>query len=237
MAASPNITSPRAVAPDQKSPDAGSDSPASSPVVGEQRMVLYNVSWQLFETLLDELGETSNVRLAYDQGTLELMSPLMPHEHTKRLLERFVGVISEELDIDIRSAGSLTCKREDLLKGLEPDSGFYIQNELQVRHKEHIDLDIDPPPDLMIEVDFSNSSLNKDSIYLGLGVPELWRYTRGSLTIRWLVEGRYEQRDTSAAFPNLPLTIIPKFIEQSLAVGEAKTVKAFRKWVQEQIEN
>ena len=208
---------------------------ATPPILGEHRVLLRNVSWQLFETLLTELGETRNVRLAYNQGILELMSPLMPHEHTKRLLERFVVVLCEELDLDIKSAGSLTCKREALAKGLEPDSAFYIQNEPQIRQKKDIDLEIDPPPDLMIEVDFSSSSLDKEPIYLGLEVPEIWRYADGKLIIQWLVQGRYVQHKTSAAFPNLPLTIIPQFIEQSLKLGEAKTVKAFRQWVQENL--
>lgn len=207
----------------------------SSDVIGEQRVLLYPVSWDCFEMLLAELDETRGTRLAYDSGTLEIMSPHMPHEHTKRLLERFVVVLCEELNLNIKSAGALTSKKPSLKKGMEPDSAFYIQNEPLIRHKETIDFELDPPPDLMIEVDFSNSSLPKEPIYLALKIPEVWRYARGVLTIQWLVDGAYVEKQESAAFPNLPLTQIPTFIEQSLTVGEAQTVRNFRQWVRGQV--
>jgi Uma2 family endonuclease len=206
---------------------------AVTPVPGEQRVILQNISWQCFEYLLHELGENRAARLAYDQGVLEIMSPFMPHEHTKRLIERFVETLCDDLDLPIRSAGSLTCKRKDLGRGIEPDSGFYIQTEPLIRHLEHIDLAQDPPPDLMLEVDFSSSSLNKEPIYLALGVPEFWRYARGELTIKQLRQGRYVQLDHSPTFAKLPLTEIPRFLSQSTQLGERGVVKAFRAWVQE----
>ncbi|WP_219903915.1 Uma2 family endonuclease [Stenomitos frigidus] len=138
---------------------------AVTPVVGEQRVILQDINWQCFEYLLHELGENRAARLAYDQGVLEIMSPLMPHEHIKRLLEKFIDALAEALDLPIRSAGSLTCKRKDLGRGIEPDSAFYIQTEPLVRHLEQIDLAQAPPPDLMLEVDFSSSPLNKEPIY------------------------------------------------------------------------
>lgn len=98
-------------------------------ILGEQRVILHNISWNFFENLLDELGENRAARLAYDQGMLEIMSPLMPHEHNKRLIEKLIDLLAEELNINIKSVGSMTCKREDLQRGIEPDSGFYIQNE------------------------------------------------------------------------------------------------------------
>ena len=112
----------------------------SARLLAEQRIILQNIRWQFFKAMLNELGESSNARLAYDQGTLEIMSPLFAHEHTKRMLERFVETLCEELDLPIRSAGSLTYKRQDLLKGIEPDSCFYIQTEPRIRHLEQIDL-------------------------------------------------------------------------------------------------
>ncbi|HEY9749507.1 MAG TPA: Uma2 family endonuclease [Allocoleopsis sp.] len=206
----------------------------AAPTLGEQRIILHNISWHLFELMLNELGETSNARLAYDQGTLEIMSPLFPHEHTKRLIEKLIDVLVEELNLPIRSAGALTCKREDLLKGIEPDSCFYIQNESKVRALETIDLDRDPPSDLVLEVDFSSSSLNKEPIYVALGVPEIWRYTNGELTIKQLQQGQYTQLESSPTFANLPLTVIPQFLNQSPAIGETGVTQTFRSWVKEQ---
>ncbi|MBC7971115.1 MAG: Uma2 family endonuclease [Verrucomicrobia bacterium] len=209
---------------------------AATPVLGEQRVILQNISWQCFEYLLQELGENRAARLAYDRGVLEIMSPFMPHEHVKRLIERFVDTLCDDLDLPIRSAGSLTCKRKDLERGIEPDSGFYIQTEPLIRHLEHIDLAQDPPPDLMLEVDFSSSSLNKEPIYLALGVPEVWRYAKGELTIKQLRQRRYVQLDHSPTFANLPLTEIPQFLSQSTQIGERAVVRACRAWVQDRLQ-
>ena len=204
-----------------------------APTIGEQRVILQNVSWRLFENLLDELGENRAARLAYDQGVLEILSPLMPHEHNKRLIERLIEILCEELDLNIKSVGSMTCKREDLQRGIEPDSGFYIQNEPLVRQREELNFPQDPPPDLMVEVDFSSSSLNKEPIYLALGIPEIWRYAGGKLTIKHLQHGQYIQLDYSPTFANLPLIIIPQFLRQSPEIGEVGVIKAFRTWVKQ----
>ncbi|MEO1521614.1 MAG: Uma2 family endonuclease [Cyanobacteria bacterium J06633_2] len=207
----------------------------SPEAIGEQRVLLHNVSWHCFEMLLAELDETRGTRLAYDSGMLEIMSPLMPHEHTKRLLERFVEVLCEEMQLEIKSAGALTSKKVSMQKGMEPDSAFYIQNEPLVRHKLTIDFELDPPPDLMIEVDFSSSSLPKEPIYIALQIPEVWRYAEGLLTIKWLVDGAYVEKEESLAFPNVLLTQIPTFLKQSLVIGEAQTVRNFRQWVDKQL--
>lgn len=204
-------------------------------ILGEQRVILHNISWKFFENLLDELGENRAARLAYDQGMLEIMSPLMPYEHNKRLIEKLIDILVEELNLNIKSVGSMTCKREDLQRGIEPDSGFYIQNEPLVRHKENLDLTQDPPPDLMLEVDFSSSSLNKETIFRALGVAEVWRYAGGKLTIKQLQQGQYVQLNRSPTFADLPLTEISRFIKQSSQIGEMEVLRKFRNWVREQL--
>ena len=203
-------------------------------VLGEQRVLLENISWHLFESLLEALGEDRSSRLAYDQGALEIMTPLLPHEHSKRLIEKLIDILVEELNLNIKSIGSMTCKRKDVSRGIEPDSGFYIQNEPLVRDRQEIDLDRDPPPDLMLEVDFSNSSLNKLPIYSALGVTEIWRYAEGNLQIYQLQQGKYIPVNDSPAFA-IPLTEIPRFLEQSNQIGEAQMLRAFRVWVREQL--
>ena len=200
--------------------------------LGEQRVILQNISWQLFEALLAELGENRSSRLAYDRGTLEIMTPLLLHEQSKRLIENMIMILVEELNLTVKSLGSMTCRREDLERGIEPDSGFYIQNEPLVRTQEQIDLNQNPPPDLILEVDFSSSSLNKTPIYLALGVPEVWRYAEGELQIK-LLRGQYIPSTTSPTFANLPLTDIPQFLAQSNQVGEAQMLRRFRNWVRE----
>ena len=111
------------------------------------------------------------------QGILELRMPLQEHEKPKVLLGNFVEAIADEVEIEILQLGSFSLKREDLQHFIEPYTCFYIQNELRVRER-RIDLDIDPPPDLAIESDYTHSSTNKLAIYASLSISELWRYTR-----------------------------------------------------------
>jgi len=196
--------------------------------------ILPNISWQTFETILTEMGNHRTTRLAYDMGILEIMTPLMPHEHNNRLLEHLVFALAQELNLNLKSTGSLTCKRQDLAKGVEPDSSFYIQNEPIMRNKQNLDLTQDPPPDLVIEVDYTSASIDKLPIYLALGVPEVWRYDYPVMQIYQMCEGIYIPCDVSPTFANLPLTIeIPHFLAQSWEIGEIPMIEAFREWVRQ----
>ncbi|WP_414563314.1 MULTISPECIES: Uma2 family endonuclease [unclassified Anabaena] len=203
-----------------------------------QRAILPNISWQTFETILTEMGNNRATRLAYDHGTLEIMTPLMPHEHNKRLIEKLIDNLAEELNLNLKSTGSVTCKRQDLLRGVEPDSSFYIQNEPVMRHKQNLDLSQDPPPDLVVEVDYTSASIDRLSIYLALGIPEVWRYDEPVMQIYQLQESVYIPCDVSPTFKNLPLTTeIPRFLQESLIIGEIPMIRSFRDWVKQQREN
>jgi len=57
----------------------------------EQRTLLTNISWQTFKAMLVDMGSERSTRLAYDEGLVEIMTPLMPHENSNRLIEVFVG--------------------------------------------------------------------------------------------------------------------------------------------------
>jgi Uma2 family endonuclease len=201
----------------------------------EQRVVLRNISWQTFETMLAEMGNDRASRIVYDRGTLEIMTPLLPHEYWNRLIERLIFVLGEELNLEIFPAGSTTLKREDLRRGAEPDSSYYIQNEARVRNKIAIDLNNDPPPDLVVEVDLTSSSLDRLQIYASLGVPELWPYDEGVLHIYQLQQGEYVQCNNSPTFAQLPLIEIPRFLEESQRIGVMGMTRIFRNWVSEQI--
>ena len=206
--------------------------PVEQQTTPENRVVLKGVSWSTFKALLADVGDDRTWRIAYDRGVLEIRMPLEEHEEPKRLIESFVEAIVDELEIELRSLGSLTLEREDLTRAVEPDSCFYIQNESLVRGR-NINLPNDPPPDLAIESDYTNSSVNKDAIYAALGVPELWRYRRQSLQVYQLVEGKYEMCDRSLAFPFLPVAEIPGFIEQSRTIGQRSAVRLFRQRIRE----
>ncbi len=206
------------------------------PEIAEHRVILSNISWETFEQILKELGDNRSTRLAYNNGFLEIMTPLGPHENNNRFIESLIGVIADELYLNLKKFGSLTMKRSKKLKGAEPDSCYYLQNEPLVRSKQEIDLDQDPPPDLVLEIDMSSGSLDKLPIYAAIGVPELWRYDGNKLEVFVLreLEEIYLSVSESSTFPWLPMDVIPRFIRQSLVDGETATLRAFREWVRGQ---
>lgn len=206
-------------------------------IIAEQRTVLHNISWQTFEALLKDTGEYRGSRFAYDCGTLEIMTPLFEHENPKSNFGNFIIALAEELDIEIKSAGSTTLKRRIINQGIEPDNCYYIQNELAVRGKQELDLENDPPPDLAIEIDITSSSVNKFGIYSALGVTELWRYNGRVLKFYQLVEGQYIECEFSIAFPVVSVIEMSGFIEQSKTMGEIALLKSFRAWVRDKIQD
>lgn len=110
------------------------------------RVLLYNISWEQFENLLKDLGEHRAARVAYDNGTLEIMTPLPEHEYYKEVISDLTKDIAQELERDYESFGSTTWKREIRMAGLEPDNCFYFQNVDAVRGRLDVNLTQDPPP-------------------------------------------------------------------------------------------
>ncbi len=203
-------------------------------VMGEQRFVLHDVSWSEYQRFADVLGER-HLRLTFDRGSLEFMTLSLGHERYSNLLGRFVEVITEELDTPLLSGGSTTFGRADLERGIEPDQCYYLQNEPLVRDKDEIDLSIDPPPDLAIEVDVSRSSLNRMGIYAALRVPEVWRFDGETLrAFRFNKRGNYVEVARSGHFPFLSLAKIAEFLERRTEMDETSLVRSFRRWVRGQ---
>ncbi len=199
-----------------------------------QRVLLQDVSWQEFEAILEDLGDRRASRVAFDNGILEIMTPLPEHETNKELVSDLVKALLEELDIEFFSLGSTTFKNEEVNKGIEPDNCFYIQNEAAVRGKNRLDLTVDPPPDLALEIDVT--SRTHPSIYETLGVPELWRFENGTLQINVLRAGEYIKCAYSLNFPDLPLVErITQYLKQCRTEGRKKTMRAFRAWVREHV--
>ncbi|MDJ0536857.1 MAG: Uma2 family endonuclease [Xenococcaceae cyanobacterium MO_207.B15] len=195
-----------------------------------QTVLFDNVSWSEFEAILEDLGEKRSSRIAYDCGNLAIMTPLPEHEINKIYISNFVEVLLEELDIEFCPLGSTTFKNQSMAKGIEPDNCFYIQHESAVRGKNRLDLTIDPPPDLAIEVDVTNRTYPE--IYSALGVPELWRFEAGKLQILVLDSGKYREYQVSPNFPDFDLiNNIPQFLQQCKTEGRNKGIKAFRSWV------
>ena len=201
--------------------------------VGHQ-LLIKNISWSGYKNILAELGENRSSRISYSQGMLEIMAPLPEHEVAKVIIGDLVKALLEELDIEFWSLGSTTFDQEKMDAGVEPDDCFYIQNEAAVRGKDRIDLSVDPPPDLAIEIDIT--SRTRFNNYEVLGVPELWRWKGNRLEINVMINGKYVTSTTSSIFPNLAITqVIPEYLMRSKTEGRNATMKAFRSWVREQI--
>ena len=199
-----------------------------------QRVLLKDVTWQELEMILEELGERRAARIAYDKGTLEIMAPLPEHEDDKEIISDLVKALLEELDIEFRCLGSTTFKNQFMAQGIEPDQCFYIKNEARIRGKRRLDLTVDPPPDLALEIDIT--SRTHPNIYQSLKVPELWRFEKGKLQINLLQDGVYVESQESLNFPKFTLSdVITQYLEQSLVIGRNATIKAFRAWVKQQI--
>ena len=194
------------------------------------RVIVRDVSWQTYERFLKDLRSRSSPRLAYDQGVLEIMSPHLEHDRTNRVLASIVEIVLDELELDFEPAGSTTFKREALKRGFEPDSSFYIQNAERVRGKKKLNPEIDPPPDLLIEIDLTNDSLDKFPLYAALRVPEVWRYEE-TLEIWILDQGRYVQRRTSVAIPILNDKLISGLMESSLTMKRPAWSRQTRKQI------
>jgi Uma2 family endonuclease len=156
-----------------------------------QQLLMTDVSWQMYEQLLEEYSEQRGTRINYSQGVLEIMVPLPEHEDDKIMIADLVKAILEESEIEFRSLGSTTFKSQQMSQGLEADDCFYIENEAIVRGKKRIDLTIEPPPDLAIEIDIT--SRTRFNNYQVLGVRELWRFNGTKLEINVLQAGRYIQ--------------------------------------------
>lgn len=200
-----------------------------------QRILLEDVSWQELEAILNELGEHRSSRVAYSQGTLEIMTPLPEHERAKVIIGDLVKALLDELSLNWESLGSTTFKREDMTAGIEPDDCFYIQNHRIMIGRDRIDLSVDPPPDLAIEIDVTSKT--QISAYEALKVPEIWQYENGKLEINLLVGEQYVKSETSRTFPNFSVSeIIPRFVEMARTTGTSSALRAFRKWVREQME-
>jgi Uma2 family endonuclease len=201
-----------------------------------QHIILYGISWETYERLLADLVDSSAPRLTYDQGVLEVLSPTAEHEEYNRTLALLVEVVAEELQVNVRRLGSTTFKRQDLLKGFEPDSCFYVQSAQRIRGKRRIDLTQDPPPDLVIEIDLTNPSLDRFPIFARVGVPEVWRHDGSRLHIFKLEGEQYREVEQSVALPLLTNTIVATFLENSIELESTVWLHRVREWVRQQIE-
>lgn len=199
-----------------------------------QRFVVYDLAWKQYRQISDALTGT-RVRLTYDRGVLELMTKSTLHGLLSQLYGDFLVILADEFDLPLRCTGDMTCDRADLERGTEPDQSYYLVNAPRILARVQIDFAIDPPPDLMIEVDLSRSSDVRLGIYAALSVPEVWQVGADSLAILQLnAAGEYGTSEQSRYFPGIALREAVTIANRRDQVDDLTLQREFRAWVRQQ---
>jgi len=194
---------------------------------------LSGVGWEEYVRLRD-LPENYHVRMTYVDGDLELMSPSRPHERIATLIDRFIIVWTELRGAAIQGCRTTTLQRKDLSRGLEPDNGYYIEHEEQAREREELDLSVELPPDLAVEVDLRSPSRNRMPIYAAIGVPEVWLWRRGTLSVFRLAAGEYAAEEDSVCLPGFPFRLAERLIDRRSEMDDNGLARVFREEIRAQ---
>ena len=198
-------------------------------IIVEERVVLQGISWETYERLMKEHEDRSAPRFTYDKGTLEIYMPTQKHEEAAEILKLFVYIIAEERELEARGLGSTTFRKEKAGKGVEPDGCFYLQNAAKIAGNEKVNLEVDPPPDLVIDV--TSPSLDRFPIYAAFGVPEIWRYSNESVTIFVLRGKKYFEATESAALTKITADVLTSFLLESQNLKRTVWMKNVREWI------
>jgi Uma2 family endonuclease len=203
-------------------------------LVGQPNVILHGISWETYERLLEEHGERASTRFTYDKGTLQIRTVQLEHEIFNRTLSTIVEALAEELNIDIEPAGSTTYKRQNIKRGFEPDSCFYIRHPEAIRGKKRIHLAKDPPPDLIIEIDVTHDSLDRLPIFAAVGIAEVWRYENEEVKIYHLSQNVYVESEQSGLLPGLSPDLLTKFVADSQTMRRVEWLRSVRAWARSQ---
>lgn len=199
------------------------------PPVGEKRFLFRSLDWPRYQTLRQTLSRERNVRFTYMHGTLEVTMPLEIHEFSARLIELFIRILVVELGMKVKTMGSTTLDREILDKSAEPDDAYYIQNQPLVAGRD-VNLDQDPPPDLVVEVDITHTDINKLQLYAAMKVPEFWRYNGKTWRIYTLRDGSYKEVQESPTFPLVAKVKLYEFLAMARQ-DEVEAELTLRQWI------
>lgn len=191
-----------------------------------------NVSWEEYEEILAQFIDPAGLRMSYYQGELTAMSLSFEHEKYVRFLDQLITAIKLRLRINILSCGSWTMRKMEKQAGKEPDACFYVQTVAAIGNCFDLDFAVDPPPDIAVEVDIHHKTKDQLLIYSSLGIPELWVFEKGRLTIHLLDEDQYVEVEASRALPMLTANILTDFLTRLTKDGEFQTLLAFDEWLQ-----
>jgi Uma2 family endonuclease len=195
------------------------------------RFLFDRIGWADYTRML-RICDRQGLRTTYIAGRLEVMSPSFEHDVQSRLLAGMVEVCVEESGGDLRRGGGPTLRRKLLKRGLEPDDCFWIASLSAILGKLDLDLEIDPPPDLVIEIEITTPILDRMNVYAALGVPEIWRKSRTEFEVLGLDEtGHYARRERSLSFPWLPAKDIATGLARYTGQGQFAFLREWREVV------
>jgi Uma2 family endonuclease len=201
---------------------------------GDQRVVLHDVDWLGYSRLLQIRGDRSVPRMIYLDGSVEFVSPSYPHEAATSRLGRLVATIAEELEIEYAATRSTTFRRRRKRGGVEGDESYYFENAPALKGKTEINLRVDPPPDLAIEVVHAHSAELAIEVYRRFRVHEVWVWEAGQLRILVLQEnGKYAESSPSRVFPFVSAAEIAGWIDRPFEGLEAHWSRELRRWVRD----
>jgi Uma2 family endonuclease len=190
-------------------------------------IVFHDVTWDQYDELVQG-SATRRMRVSYDRGRLEIMSPSAEHDFCATVFNGLMRIISDELDLEIEAYGSTTWRNKNLGRGAEADASYYIGSAGRLRDRLHIDLEYDPPPDIVVEIDTTHESSRKFSIYAGLRVPEIWHYDGRILQFHALSVDSYQEVPASIAIPSIKSIQLQTVIEDCKTLGQTTALRQFR---------
>lgn len=191
-----------------------------------------NVTWEEYEELLEQVGEARHLRISYNSGVLKAMSVSLEHEKYADFFKSMMTIIRLRLRLNILFSGSATMRKKKKNKGSEPDAGFYVQTAAIVGNRLDLNFEVDPPPDIVVEVGIHHDSTRSDAIYAALGVPEIWRYDGVETTIYLLQGEAYVEAEVSRALPMLTAAVLTEYLRRMREDGEFAATLAFDEWLQ-----
>ena len=197
-------------------------------------VLLHNISWSTYESLLRDHPAAASPRFTYDRGDLLIMVTSPEHERINRTLNLLVELLAEEFEVQSCAFGSTTYKRKDLKRGFEPDSCFYFKNEARMRGKKRLNLAVDPPPELVVEIDITSPSLKKLPLFAAFGISEVWRFDGKDVEILILQSGEYFKTESSLALPKVTSEAISQFVHEIFKTGRLEWIKKVRAWARQQ---
>jgi Uma2 family endonuclease len=191
-------------------------------------LTIQQFSWDDYEQLLEDLRDRPHRRISYDQGRLEIMSPLPEHEEHARFLDDLVRAFAQHHGVKVQKYGAATWKSKRLNRAVEPDCCYYVANAPAVIGKRKFDLESDPPPDIVVEIDITTESLSKFPIYASLGISEIWRYDSKRMQFYELSNATYHEIRASRSLVGLTPAMLEAAFERNKTVGQDVALESFR---------